>query len=73
LQNLYGLQGPEASAVVDDLHIIHPYGIVGEIKDIPFGTTIANYVSLAAGIKIYTEQMTAADLIAQIAGEVIRA
>jgi hypothetical protein len=73
LQKLYGIRGDEASAIVDDLHIIHPYGVVGDLRAVPFGTTRANYVELARSIRTYTEQIAAGERIAQLAAEVERA
>jgi hypothetical protein len=73
LHKLYGIPENEASDIVDDLHIIHPYGVVGSVHDVPFGTTRANYFQLARSIKTYTEQLGAGDVIAQIASEITRA
>ncbi len=66
-QTLYGIQDSEAKSIVDDLHIIHPYGVVGNV---PFGTTRANYATLVTGIKTYTEQFAAADIREQLQNEV---
>jgi hypothetical protein len=70
LQRLYGIRDQEAADIVSDLHIIHPYGVVG---DAPFGNTNANCVALAGGIKTYTEQIADAQMSAQLAGEIFRA
>ena len=70
LQKLYGIQDSEAKSIVDNLHIIHPYGVVGNV---PFGTTRANYATLVTGIKTYTEQIAAADICEQLQNEVDRA
>jgi hypothetical protein len=66
--------------ILDDLttHIIHPYGTIGELQrptcpgGLPFGggaILTADYVELARGIKTYTEQTAAADLLAKIEAE----
>jgi hypothetical protein len=70
LQKLHGIQESEASSIVDDLHIIHPYGVVGKAQ---FGATRANYLELAAGIKTYTEQMGEGNVIQGMANEIHRA
>jgi hypothetical protein len=56
LQNLYGITEAEATKTLARLTIIHPYGLID--RSIPFGSTRANYVELADGIKTYTEQIT---------------
>jgi hypothetical protein len=57
LQRLYNMGENEAASIVDDLSIIHPYGSVGSLQEVPFGTTRTNYVTLAKGIRTYTEQV----------------
>jgi hypothetical protein len=71
LQKTYGIRADEASSILSDLHLIHPYGVVDD--SIPFGSVRGNYVSLADGIKTYTEQIGSADIIGQVAAEVQRA
>jgi hypothetical protein len=58
------------SKLLAELHIIHPYGLVG---DVPFGAKRADYVALASGIKTYTEQIGSLELIKQVQAEVERA
>jgi len=70
LQKLYTLPEKDAKAIVDNLNIIHPYGIVG---DGDFGNTSADYVALADGIKTYTEQVGNADVMLSLGAEVARA
>jgi hypothetical protein len=60
LQKLYGLSERDATAVLDDLDVFHPYGVIDH--SIPFGAPTGNYVKLATGIKTYTEQIDDADL-----------
>ena len=70
LRLLYRISDGEAQEIVDDLSIIHPYGVVGRAS---FGATNANCLQLAAGIKTYTEQAAAAESVAQIQTEMQRA
>jgi hypothetical protein len=70
LQRLYNIAENEAASIMDDLSIIHPYGSIGLLKQVPFGTTRADYVTLAKGIRTYTEQIEVAG---EIAVEVARA
>jgi hypothetical protein len=71
LQRLYSIGENEAAAIMDDLSIIHPYGSIGSLREVPFGTTRADYVSLAKGIRTYTEQV--GETAGEIAVEVARA
>jgi len=73
LQRLYGITADDAVSIVDDLHIMHPYGLVAPLSQVPFGATRLNCVALADGIRTYTEQMGAADVISEIALEIARA
>jgi hypothetical protein len=70
LQRLYNIGENEASAIMDDLSIIHPYGSIGSLREVPFGTTRADYVGLAKRIRTYTEQI---EIAGEIAVEVARA
>jgi hypothetical protein len=71
LEMTYKIRPDEASSIIAKLHIIHPYGVVDEA--VGFGTTRGDYVKLAEGIKTYTEQIAAADVVKAIAVEVSRA
>jgi hypothetical protein len=73
LKRLYNLSDEETSSIVEEIQIIHPYGVVGSLHNVPFGTSQTNYVARAQGIKTYTEQIAAADVIAQLADEVYQA
>jgi hypothetical protein len=74
LQKLYGIGERDAAAILAELNIIHPYGQVGDYLDgVAFGATSADYYALAQGIKTYTEQIAAGDLMAQIEAEFHRA
>jgi len=73
LQRLYALNDQGAISIVADLQIIHPYGQVGTLREVPFGASRANYDIIAQGIKTYTEQIAAADVMEELAGEVSRA
>jgi hypothetical protein len=70
LQKTYGIRAEMAEGIVADLRIIHPYGSVGEA---PFGFDRADYFRLGDDIKTYTEQIAAADVVAQLTAEVERA
>jgi hypothetical protein len=77
LQKLYGIPQQEASEILSNLHVIHPYGTIGEIERLPFGGSgdqlRADYVTLSDRIKTYTEQIGASDLLGNLQEEVQRA
>jgi hypothetical protein len=73
LKRLYNLTEPDAWSLVDDMRILHPYGLIAPLNEVPFGASGANYLALARGIKTYTEQMAAANVIKQLAEEVYQA
>jgi hypothetical protein len=77
LQKLYGIPDREAADILGDLRIIHPYGQVGKYRPlgrgVPFGVGSADYRTLSEQIKTYTEQIAAADLMGQIAAEMMKA
>ncbi|WP_210161298.1 hypothetical protein [Afipia clevelandensis] len=60
LQALYAISRQEASEIVTQITIIHPYGKIGELDRIPFGNDglpTASYFNLARSIKTYTERL----------------
>jgi hypothetical protein len=71
LAKLYAIPEREASDIVAELRIIHPYGVVAD--DAPFGADRANYLTLAGSIKTYTEQAGATDITSQLGADVGRA
>jgi hypothetical protein len=71
LRRLYRLNEQEAQSIVNDLHIVHPYGVVP--SNVPFGNTGANFARIADQIKTYTEQMGAGDVISAVGAELSRA
>jgi hypothetical protein len=73
LQRAYSIRHEDAVATVDDLNIVRPYGSIGNLSEVPFGATRLNCVALAEGIKTYTEQVAAADMIQRINAEIQRA
>jgi hypothetical protein len=83
LQKLYGIEGQEAFAILSDLHIIHPYGLVGAFAGqssrigIPFGghgqRLREDYVALSDQVSTYTEQVTDSGLLSQIHREISQA
>lgn len=68
LQRSYAINLQDAASIVGDLDIFHPYGLVGELQQMPFGSTRINCVALAESIKTYTEQIAAADIQTRLAG-----
>jgi Zn-dependent alcohol dehydrogenase len=64
LQTVYGIREQEAQSIVDALEIIHPYGVID--PSVQFGTTRAHWVQLAEGIKTYTEQVGAGDVVSRV-------
>ncbi len=73
LQRLYNIADSEAQSIMDDLTIIHPYGSVGPLREVPFGGRGYNCATLAKRIRTYTEQEAAGDVGNEIAVEVARA
>ena len=79
LQRLYGIDEKTSQEICADLHVIHPYGCVGQLptsseQGVPFGTTdTRDCLKLAQGIKTYSEQITEADNQLAIEAEVISA
>ena len=62
LQRSYSISFNDAVAIVADLHIVHPYGVIGDLSKVPFGATRINCVALTKGIKTYTEQIADAEI-----------
>ncbi len=71
LQKVYGIPEQRASEILARLTIIHPYGVID--RRVPFGSTRANYVELANGIKTYTEQISDPKIKENISEEVAKA
>jgi hypothetical protein len=60
LQALYGITVEAAINIVASISIVHPYGTVGDLENVPFGGhdfNEPNYFKLASRIKTYTEQI----------------
>jgi hypothetical protein len=77
LRHHYGIDEAVASAVMETLKVIHPYGDIGRLpwqhKDgIPFGFTAnrANIEFIASRIKTFTEQIEEREMLAAIRDEV---
>jgi hypothetical protein len=68
LQTVYGIREQEAQSALDELEIIHPYGVID--ISVPFGTTQANWVQLSNNIKTYTEQIAAGDVTRRINAQI---
>jgi hypothetical protein len=62
VQRAYSLRPEDAAYLVNALPILHPYGVVGSLSEVPFGASRINCVKLAEGIKTYTEQIADADV-----------
>jgi hypothetical protein len=71
LQKLYAIQENEASDILKQLRIVHPYGKVADYA--PFGTGRTDFRSLAGGIKTYTEQMDDSAMVDRLQNEIDRA
>ena len=71
LQNLYGIDRDTASSILDDLDIVHPYGVID--PKVSFGAERADYLGLTAGIKTYTEQIADANITGSLAEKVHQA
>jgi hypothetical protein len=81
LQLVYSIGQNEAAAAVSDCHIIHPYGVIANLpynnsSGIPFGGA-ENFefdcVTPSQGVKIFTEQIVAGELLQQLHAELNRA
>jgi hypothetical protein len=73
LQRAYNISDTEAWSLLDDLTIIHPYGDIGPVRQIPFGAKTVNCAQLASRIRTYTEQEATGNVSQEIAVEVARA
>lgn len=71
LQKSYGIDDRTAYEIVSTLDITHPYGAI--LGSVQFGSTRANYSTLASGIKTYTEQVVEEKLTTAIAGKIEQA
>jgi hypothetical protein len=66
LQALYGITSEAAKKIVASVSIVHPYGTVGDLEQVPFGGDShndPNYFQLASRIKTYTEQIEDGDIV----------
>jgi hypothetical protein len=68
MKRLANLSDDEASSIIDELQIIHPYGLIGQLREVPFGAH-RPATSPSPGIRP-TEQ---ADIIEQLANEISQA
>ena len=78
LQQAYGTDANEAAAIISDLHLIHPYGVVADLQTagggVPYGySSELNHGLFSKNIKIYTEQLAAGELLKDIHDEMLRA
>jgi hypothetical protein len=73
LSRSYSMRVEEAEAMVKKLQILHVYGSLGDLKDLPFGADRFNLLDAMQGIKTYTEQTAVTGLLDQIREKVERA
>lgn len=78
LKLVYDIARDDAQSIVDELNIIHPYGLVADLPrgrhGVPFGATSGvDYVGLSDNVKIYTEQHAAGDVLNDIAEAMFKA
>jgi hypothetical protein len=77
LQLVYNIARDEAQGIVDDLNIIHPYGLIADLprmeRGVPFGAKSADYVALSDNVKIYTELSANGDVMQAIAEAMFKA
>lgn len=73
LKRAYNIGDNEAQPILEKLTIIHPYGIVAPLRQIPFGAANVNCTRLTKQIRTYTEQEAVPNIADQIASEVARA
>ena len=67
-QRLYALSERDAGTILDDLDIVHPYGLIDGAT--PFGDLARYSTNLASGIKTYTEQIGDAEVLKTISDKV---
>jgi hypothetical protein len=75
LQFTYGIGSDNAHSVLENLDVVHPYGIAAPLPaqgvGVPFGGPKdydCDYASLSQDIKIYTEQIAAGDMLKRVRG-----
>ena len=71
LQGLYGIRESEAIDICGALDIVHPYGVID--TSVRYGSTQANHIALADGIKTYTEQIGDPEIIDAISDKIEKA
>lgn len=76
LHHLYATSRAQAAEIVCNATIIHPYGLIGTLDEVPFGGNRdrnVDYVQLSRRIKTYTEQLEESDTIKRMKKEVAAA
>ena len=66
LARSYSIANADAASIVDALKILHPYGSIGDLKSVPFGTDRLDWVLVEQGIKTYTEQVAVSRVLNEI-------
>lgn len=62
LSKFYSIPVEEASKIVGDAIIYHPYGTPGLLNEVAFGAERTDWAQLASKIKTYTETVDAGDI-----------
>lgn len=70
LQAYYGLSRSEAEELSAKLLVLHPYGTIGPLNRVPFGSTETNIVEAAKSILTFSEGLSDENLIGRIRAEV---
>lgn len=70
LQAYYGIKEDEAKDLARKLVIIHPYGTIGSVDDIPYGAASANILSAAQSILTFSEGLSDEAMIGGIRNDV---
>jgi hypothetical protein len=55
LINTYSVLESEAARLVDSLNIVHPYGKLGSLADVPFGPQNPDFWAIADNLKTFSE------------------
>jgi len=66
LERAYAIRREDAIAIIGKLNVLHPYGDIGTLREVPFGADRVNCVAAADRIKTYTEQVDAKGLLSEI-------
>lgn len=73
LQTYYGLDQTVANQIAASLPVLHPYGTIGPVDALPFGSKNANILNAAKSILTFSEGLSDETLIGNIRAEVEQA